>query len=83
MESPLGTVVLVHDLSFLGRREAATRNFLLVAFFVLAIPARAQAAKSPLPLLLLHGWPSSYIEMHELVGFQDVWAFERKYAKAP
>lgn len=39
VESPLGTVVLVHDLSFLGRREAATRNFLLVAFFVLALGA--------------------------------------------
>lgn len=33
-----------------------------------AIPARAGATKSPLPLLLLHGWPSSFIEMHALVG---------------
>src|SRR5689334_11492709 len=35
----LGTVVLVHDLSFLDRRETTTRNFLLVAFFVLALGA--------------------------------------------
>jgi trehalose 6-phosphate synthase len=36
---PLGTVVLVHDLSFVNRREATTRNFLLVSFFVLALAA--------------------------------------------
>ncbi len=35
----IGTVVLVHDLSYLERREATTRNFLLVAFFVLALGA--------------------------------------------
>ncbi len=38
-EETIGTVVLVHDLSYLGRREATTRNFLLVAFFVLALGA--------------------------------------------
>ncbi len=37
--APLGTVVLVHDLSFLSRREATMRNVLLVAFFVLALGA--------------------------------------------
>jgi trehalose 6-phosphate synthase len=36
---PLGTVVLVHDLSYLDRRETTTRNFLLVSFFVLALGA--------------------------------------------
>jgi trehalose 6-phosphate synthase len=36
---PLGTVILVHDLSFLGRREATTRNLLLTAFFVLTLGA--------------------------------------------
>jgi len=36
---PLGAVVLVHDLSYLGRREATTRNILLVAFFVLSLGA--------------------------------------------
>ena len=36
---PLGRVILVHDLSFLGRREASVRNFLLIAFFVLALGA--------------------------------------------
>ena len=35
----LGTVVLVHDLSYLDRREAAARNFLLIAFFVLSLGA--------------------------------------------
>ncbi len=37
--TPRGTVVLVHDLSFLSRREVTTRNVLLVAFFVLALSA--------------------------------------------
>jgi trehalose 6-phosphate synthase len=36
---PLGAVVLVQDLAYLGRREAATRNFLLVGFFVLSLVA--------------------------------------------
>jgi trehalose 6-phosphate synthase len=35
----LGSVVLVHDISYLGRRESTTRNFLLVAFFVLSLGA--------------------------------------------
>jgi trehalose 6-phosphate synthase len=35
----LGTVLLVHDLSFLGRRQATTRNALIVAFFILAVAA--------------------------------------------
>ena len=38
-EPRLGAVVLVHDLSFLTRREATTRNLLLVAFFVLSLGA--------------------------------------------
>ncbi|MBL8721250.1 MAG: trehalose-6-phosphate synthase, partial [Myxococcales bacterium] len=33
----LGAVVLVHDLSYLGRREATTRNLLLVGFLLVAI----------------------------------------------
>jgi trehalose 6-phosphate synthase len=35
----LGMVVLVHDLSYLNRREATTRNILFAAFFVLAAGA--------------------------------------------
>ena len=35
----LGSVVLVHDLSFLTRREGTTRNLLLLAFFVLSLGA--------------------------------------------
>ena len=38
-DQQLGTVVLVHDLSYLDRREATTRNFLLIAFFVLVAGA--------------------------------------------
>ncbi|HVU05916.1 MAG TPA: trehalose-6-phosphate synthase [Polyangiaceae bacterium] len=37
--APLGAVVLVHDVAFLGRREETARNFLLVAFFVLSVVA--------------------------------------------
>lgn len=33
----LGLVVLVHDLSYMARREATTRNFLLAAFLVLSL----------------------------------------------
>ncbi len=35
----LGAVVLVHDLSYVLRREETTRRFLLVAFFVLSLGA--------------------------------------------
>ncbi len=37
----LGFVVLVHDLSFVERREAVTRQFLLVAYAFLALAASA------------------------------------------
>lgn len=40
----LGYVVLVHDLSFLARREAPTRQFLLLAFVMLAVGASAVTA---------------------------------------
>lgn len=35
----LGAVVLIHDLSFLRRREATTRNILILAFFILSLGA--------------------------------------------
>jgi trehalose 6-phosphate synthase len=38
-QGELGYVMLVHDLSFVGRREARTRSFLMVAFGVLAVLA--------------------------------------------
>jgi trehalose 6-phosphate synthase len=38
---PLGFVVLVQDLSFLGRRSKATQTFLLIAFGFLAVAAAA------------------------------------------
>ncbi|MGH9783862.1 MAG: alpha,alpha-trehalose-phosphate synthase (UDP-forming), partial [Terriglobia bacterium] len=40
-EQVLGFVVLVQDLSFLGRRSATTRTFLLIAFGFLAVAAAA------------------------------------------
>ena len=36
---PLGFVLLVHDLSFVSRREATTRNVLLGMFFLLSVGA--------------------------------------------
>lgn len=39
--TPPGFLVLVHDLSFVGRREATTRDQLLLAFFVLTLAAAA------------------------------------------
>jgi trehalose 6-phosphate synthase len=38
-DQPLGFVVLVHDLSFVERREATTRRFLVIAFGFLALAA--------------------------------------------
>ncbi len=38
-EEPLGFIVLVHDLSFVQRREATTQRFLLLAFGLLAATA--------------------------------------------
>ncbi len=40
-ERPLGFVVLVHDLSFVERRESKSRLFLLIAFGFLAVAASA------------------------------------------
>lgn len=38
-DAPLGAIVLVQDLSFLGRREATTRRLVLGAFAILALGA--------------------------------------------
>jgi trehalose 6-phosphate synthase len=35
----VGSVVLVHDMSYVARREATTRNLLLIGFFVLSVGA--------------------------------------------
>lgn len=35
----IGALIIVHDMSFVGRREAATRNMMLIGFGVLAIGA--------------------------------------------
>ncbi|WP_272423585.1 hypothetical protein [Polyangium jinanense] len=50
---PLGRVLLVHDLSYLERREATTRNLLLVAFFVLSLGAATIT-------MIASGWPFVY-----------------------
>ena len=36
-----GAIVLVHDLSYVGRRELTTRNILLATFFIMALGAAA------------------------------------------
>jgi trehalose 6-phosphate synthase len=43
---PLGFVVLVHDLTFIARREAKTRQFILLVFGVLALAASAMTVAS-------------------------------------
>jgi trehalose 6-phosphate synthase len=40
-DSLLGAIVLVHDLSYVTRREETTRDLLIVAFFVMALGASA------------------------------------------
>ncbi|HEY0881511.1 MAG TPA: trehalose-6-phosphate synthase, partial [Archangium sp.] len=53
----LGSIILVHDLSFVERRTATTRNFVLGGFFLLALIA------SVITLLAAHfawrGWTSA------------------------
>jgi trehalose 6-phosphate synthase len=51
-----GFVVLVHDLSYVARREATTRNQLLLAFLVLAAGASALTVVSA--RLAWRGWTS-------------------------
>ncbi|MBA3538227.1 MAG: trehalose-6-phosphate synthase, partial [Deltaproteobacteria bacterium] len=56
-QRPLGTIVLVHDLSYLERREATTRNFLLGAFFVLALAAASMTLLAA--RLAWRGWTTA------------------------
>jgi trehalose 6-phosphate synthase len=60
-DRPLGFVMLVHDLSFVQRREATTRGFLLLAFLLLA--ATAAVATAVTARLAWRGWSD------ELRGF--------------
>ncbi|MCI0750017.1 MAG: trehalose-6-phosphate synthase, partial [Nevskiales bacterium] len=53
----LGFVVLVHDLSFVARREASTQRFLLLAFVVLA--AMASIMTLVAVRLSWHGWSNA------------------------
>lgn len=53
-DQPLGFVVLVHDLSFVQRREATTQRFLLMAFGLLA--ATAAVVTMVTARLSWHGW---------------------------
>jgi len=60
-EQPLGFVVLVHDLSYAERREARTRQFVLIAFGFLAVAA------SVITLLVARlSWRSWSDEIHRL-----------------
>lgn len=65
-------------------------GFHIVIYPSVGMNAACAALKNAYAYLLEHGSttgspvPSiSMAEMHELVGFEDVWAFERKYARAP
>jgi trehalose 6-phosphate synthase len=60
-DEPLGFVVLVHDLSFVQRREATTQRFLLLAFGLLALTAAVVTIVTA--RLSWHGWSD------ELRGF--------------
>ncbi|MFI4942491.1 MAG: trehalose-6-phosphate synthase [Burkholderiales bacterium] len=60
-EQPLGFVVLIHDLSFVQRREATTQRFLLLAFGLLAVTAAIVTIVTA--RLSWHGWSD------ELRGF--------------
>ena len=50
----LGFVILVHDLSYVQRREDQTRQFVLIAFFFLALAA--SAATILVARFSWHGW---------------------------
>jgi trehalose 6-phosphate synthase len=53
-EQPLGFVVLIHDMSFVQRREATTQRFLLLAFALLA--GAAAVVTIVTARLLWRGW---------------------------
>ncbi len=53
---PQGAVILVHDLSYIDRREATTRNLLISSFFVLALGASLITAVAA--RLAWRGWTS-------------------------
>ncbi len=55
-DRPLGYVLLVHDLSFVERREAKTRQFILLSFGILALGAAAITIISA--RLAWRGWMS-------------------------
>jgi 2-methylisocitrate lyase-like PEP mutase family enzyme len=65
-------------------------GFNIVIYPSVGMNAACAALRNAYGYLLEHGStagspvPSiSMAEMHELVGFEDVWAFERQYARAP
>jgi trehalose 6-phosphate synthase len=55
-DRPLGFMVLVHDLSFLERRQADTRSFILMAFGFLAFAASGVTVIAA--RVAWHGWMS-------------------------
>jgi trehalose 6-phosphate synthase len=59
-EAALGFVVLVHDMAFVGRREARLQAFILVAFLVLA--ASASLVTIVAARLMRRGWTTEIRE---------------------
>jgi trehalose 6-phosphate synthase len=60
-ERVLGFGVLVHDLSFVSRRETSTQQFLLIAFMTLAVLASAVTLISS--RILWRGWSDTLRQM--------------------
>ena len=68
---PLGVVLLVHDLSFIGRRETTTRNLLLAAFFVLSLGAAVITL-----LAARFAWRGWTLELRKALSGQETREFQ-------
>ncbi|WP_375399160.1 epoxide hydrolase family protein [uncultured Amnibacterium sp.] len=54
-----------------GRIDALPQRILAVAgtaVHVIEVPGVASAGRSPLPLVLTHGWPSTFLEFERVIG---------------
>ncbi len=70
---PLGFVVLLHDMSIVDRREAATRNFTIIAFAVVAVAASVMTV-----LMARFSWRSWTAEMRRLLSLVRPGAWEHR-----
>jgi len=68
---PLGFVVLLHDMSFVERREAATRRFTLLAFAVVAVAASIMTV-----LMARFSWRRWTADMRRLLSHLRFGPFE-------